>query len=364
MFRPLPWFLLPLLALLGACSDEFSSFGTVQGDDDSLATDDDSTKDEPVLGPHDDWHLLISSDGWNGPPPFALTELDSSGSAVWTVDFEGNSVAEGLLRKDNGHTLITRVDFTSHDAWVEELDALGGVVWSTDGEALGGLHYTHDMVETAAGDLILADTEIQRIIAASLPDTLLWTLDSLKPDGKSLLSPNGLSLRSNEDGSEDLLLSGRGNFLADNPGDGVMAFRLGEREEEPSFLWQFPEAPDLSLLATPHGPRWISGGGAFVCSSTQGHIVGLDDEGQEVFRLPPKARWGVLDEPRDALFLPDGRLLVANSGSGEILWVEDPWGAFTISSRAAVPGPFRLQLLTCDAKNDGLPCLGVGATSP
>ena len=67
-------------------------------------------------------------------------------------------------------------------------------------------------------------------------------------------------------------------------------------------------------------------------------------DGEEVWRIPEEP--GAMAFARDAVFLPDGSLVVADAAA-EVLRVADPFGSFTVVDSRRAPGVYCVEALDC-----------------
>jgi hypothetical protein len=111
--------------------------------------------------------------------------------------------------------------------------------------------------------------------------------------------------------------------------------------EGPQFVWAW--APEDAEGSWPHGPGVLDDGTITVALSARGQVVGLRDGAQD-WRVPELP--GAVAFPRDAAFLPDGTLLLAD-GATELVRVADPFGAFEVVDAVAAPGIYCIDVVDC-----------------
>jgi len=329
--------------------------------DDDTAPDDDASDDDAA--PPTGTHFLLTHDGWaNAHPDPVVAELDGDLDLVWALDLGDGYAAQGIWRYPDGRTLYTRIESTPpNDAMLELADAEGDVAFSWELQGLGGLSFTHGVVVTPDGDYVLADTDGFRLIAVDSDGDLLWSLDGLGEDTDWPGLPNGIDLKDQGGGDVRLLVSIRGSreYPPGTYVDQLIEYRMKGRTEPPELIWAWPSPVDPSELVLAHGPRFGPDGIRMICSSDHDEVVAVDADANPLWRLPPAGREDTFIQPRDAILLEDGRLVVADSGHGDLVIVEDPFGAFVEAQRVSAPGVFAVRELACGA-TDGLPCLGPG----
>lgn len=266
-----------------------------------------------------------------------------------------NSGALNAVREADGSTLYARTAFPPDlTASIDKVDAQGQLLWSYADLFLAGMGFSHGVVKTPEGDYIALDTSGVRLFSFDAAGTELWDMSftTLPRYG----SPNGITLATLSDGQAWLAIT----MLQRDESQGsdmVALFTLGDRVTPPSLVSWF----DLSLpgggLSWPHGPRFLGDDQLMLSLGSIGQVVALDLEGTEQWRIPTGSRLGTLSFPRDAAFLPDGTLVVADAGI-EVVRIADPFGAFEVVSARYMPGVFTAEPLLCGT-DGALPCLGV-----
>ena len=325
--------------------------------DDSAAPPDDSgttPTDAPpfveTLDP-DVVHVLASSSPALGDPGHPLAELAVTLDTRWSLDFEDADGSGGAVRIADGDTVYVRSalppDFKSE---LERVDATGTLLWSQDAFFMGDFSFAHGLVQTPAGDYLIADTILARILAVSEEGEVQWEL-SFVEDGTTRL-PNGIDLATDGDGVTRIVVSSLYRTGPD-AADHVDGFRLGGRTDVPTREWTFAGGQGTSERLWPHGPRFLDDGSVSVNYAARGQIARLVDG--EVDWVVPRVP-GKLAFPRDMVVLPDETWLVADAAA-EVLRVYDPLGRFEIVDAAFVPGVFGLVEVPCGAGGT-LPCLG------
>lgn len=283
----------------------------------------------------------------------ALAELRPDLSAVWTHDLELGSGAQGAARLADGSTVYSHVQAPPvYDSAIELIDASGALRWSYDELFLLG--FSHGVAATPAGDFVTLDTIGGKILSFDTSGAELWSLRV--SDETGAYRPNGLSLREGEDGVVHVAVT---LLEATDSGeaDALALYTLGERTELPTLAWRVPVATRSGDGAWPHGPRLREDGTLMACHSANGQVVGYDlASGAELWRLPEDEAAPRFAFPRDALFLSDGSLVVADAGS-ELVRVSDPFDAFEVVAAATTPGIFGISPVIC-GEGGGLPCLG------
>lgn len=301
---------------------------------------------EDTLDP-DLWHLLVSSTPGVPGEGVAIEELALDFSSRWQHTLEDDGSA-GAVRRPDGQTWYARTGLPPDFGFsLEAVDEGGELLWSRTGDGLGSVGFLHGLVETPEGDLISADAVFGRIFAADTEGNLLWDI-ALAGEGRM---PNGLGIAVGDDGVTRLAVSQlRRNEIA--AGDQVSVYRLGARDEPPTLEWSWPPEGQVEEGVWPHGPRFEADGTVVFVLAAQGRIVGVRD-GEELWRIPEGPP--IFGFARDALFLPDGTLLVAEAAS-EIVRVADPFGSFTVVDSVSTPGVFNLNPIVCGGDR---PCFGV-----
>ncbi len=361
----LPAVFLPfLLVLSSSCTASFDAPDYLQlgeegddsSDDDSavVVVDDDSAASSPLTvdpkgGEDDEWHILVSSDyGADN----ALEEWDPDWNVTWYVPADPFTT-EGFYRYPDGRTVITQLGLPFNEYDIIEFTAEGEVTWNFDEAYGGGLMHPHGVEVTSQGHFLIADTDHNRVFEFNRDQEMYWSLGEL-PDGKEIRGPNGMDLLEIE-GETRMVLTGRSFTKPIEAGfQFLMMYRYLGETDPPELLWIWPDSLRLDLLSIPHGPHLTEDGGATVCSSEHGEVIKVDRDGNEEWRLPPKGSAVTLDHPRDAIFLPNGNLLVADTWADRIIEVEDPFGAFTIVRERVLEGSFKLEVVECQgAQEDG-----------
>lgn len=296
-------------------------------------------------------HLLATSlvfqDG------HALIELRPDLTPVWTLDLPPDSGVQGGERLPNGDTVIARVQTPPvYVSTFDRIDADGAVLWSVDDLALVG--FSHGVQATDAGDYIGLDTVGGAVIGFDEAGTELWHV--LVSDAGEQLRPNGLHVWDAGGGITYVAVSELGAISGQDT-DQVALYVIPSAGATPERLWRVPAMAWGGQGAWPHGPRIDPEGTLTVCHSASGQIVGYDlGTGEELWRLPETGDPARFAFPRDAVFLSDGSLVVADAGA-EVVRVADPFGAFQVVAAVPAPGVFGLSPIACGA-GGGLPCLG------
>jgi outer membrane protein assembly factor BamB len=296
-------------------------------------------------------HILVSSliylDG------HALEELRPDLTSTWSYDLPPESGAQGAVRLEDGSTVFARTLapplFSSS---FDLIDATGAIVWSYDDLAAVG--FFHGVQPTPAGDFVGLDTVSGAVISFDAAGTLLWSMGV--SDAGADYHPNGISLFDYGDGDVRIAVS-----MLERTGNGdpdyLAVYTLGARDEVPTRVWRVPVAGFGGDGAWPHGPRLQADGSVTVCHSANGQVVGYDGvAGDELWRVPATGAPPLLAFPRDALFLSDGTLVVADAGA-EVVRVDDAFGDPRVVAATQAPGVFGLSPIACGA-GGGIPCLG------
>jgi hypothetical protein len=301
-------------------------------------------------------HLLATSlPSFDDDP--TLLELDLALEPTWSFHREAGG-AQGAWRVEDGDTVLAAVtmppDFSSS---IMRIDPQGALVWDHPGLFLAGLGFAHGVVATPEGDWIALDTTGGRLVSFTEEGQELWSyaFDQHGEPG----SPNGVAIHRHPEQGALLAVS----LLARSSAAGSQQLALLELRgpgEPPVERWRLA-VQEREGAAFPHGPRFTEEGELLLCLSSLGQILGLDLDGQERWRLPAAERAAALAFPRDAWFLPDGSLVVAD-GAVELLRVHDPQGAFELVGATSVPEIFSVHPVIC-GEGGGLPCLGGGSRS-
>ncbi len=334
-------FSLPLLvSLLLACQDGTATL------DSELDSELDSDSGQ-VSGPT--WHVLLTADGLLSEENPPVVEVDADMNRVWERDFDGleGRGAQGIDRDPTGRTVYTRVLGNTSGGWVDLVEPDGTLVWSWEGESAGGLSFPHGVAFTPAGDLVIADTSANRLISVGLDGELLW--EEPLPD----TSPNGLDLWTDPEGVTHLAVTGRHALRLDLEDQEVLnRYRLRGRTETPELTWSLERPGEDGQLESPHGPSFLEDGSLLYCARTRHQIVAVSAEGEETWRN--EVDEGVLLRPQDVAWV-EGAMLVADSQLGQLLRIEDPFGAFEVTEAVAMDGIFGVSVVWCGPE-DGLPC--------
>ena len=323
------------IGLLGGCGPDGGGVGTAFVD---------------TLDP-DGLHVLVSSDIFLDGA--ALVELRPDLSPSWVGELEPESGALGAVRLADGDTVFPHVQ--SPPAYVSAFERMGPdgeLRWSLSDLTLIG--FSHGVQVTRDGTYIGLDTVSGRIIAFDEAGALLWSVD-VDVEGVSH-NPNGLSVL--DDGAGPVLIA---TTLLERSGSGLpdllALWEAPDAQSPPVLRWRVEVADRTGDGAWPHGPRLAPDGTLTACHSANGQIVGYDPvDGTELWRLPETGEEARFAFPRDALFLEDGSLLVADAAA-ELIRIADPFGASQVVGAVALPGLFGLTPIPC-GPDGGLPCLG------
>ncbi len=349
-----------------ACSPGDSSGDTFQRIDtgtaptDSWTTEDQETgePDEDVfvetLSP-DSVHILTTNQVSSPQDGHAITEFSADLSESWSLDLS-EAGAMGAWRFDNGDTVYVKSylppDFRS---MVEYLDSTGELLWSYGSLFLFGLGFSHGVVATPAGDFITVDSTAGLLLSFDADGQVLWSMPS--GEGDELGTPNGLSLHEGSDGQVLLAVSMLLRSGVDGS-DQLVLYRLGsQRTDPPEELWRVALVSDQEDGRTwPHGPHFQDDGSLLICLSALGSVMAVDlTDGTELWSIPGDSGGTQLAFPRDATFLPDGTLLVADAGT-ELLRIWDPFDTFQVVSAIEVPSIFSATTVIC-SQDGSFPCL-------
>ncbi len=282
-------------------------------------------------------HLIASStpDTLDGP---ALEELDADFESVFTLSFGDGSGGAGAFRRDDGSTVYARTwPPPELGSAVEAIDPEGNMLWSLS-EMFSSLSFIHGVESGPDDTLVVADTSSGHVLAFDLEGNKLWSIDFV--EGDTIHWPNGIDVATGSDGVTRLAVT---MLLQVGSGpDYVDVYTLdGAPELERRY--------DVGDAAWPHGPH-LDGERVVVSLSARGQVVALEG-GAEAWRVPEAP--GVLAFPRDAVFLPDGTMVVADAAT-ELLRVYNPLDGFDDIWGRATPGVFSVELVDCTE----LPCLG------
>lgn len=288
----------------------------------------------------DDVHLLVMSTPGAGSETAALEELGADLSERWALPFDDGSGTAGALRDPDGTTIYARTwPPPTLGSALQAVDRDGALLWSED-RFFADISFVHGLVRTPAGDFVVADTTGGAVIAASPEGDTLWTL-GFSADGRAWL-PNGVALRTDDEGVSWLAVTLLWRAGGDS-NDYVHVYRLGARDEAPTLAWSWPPDGTDSGGTWPHGPHFREDGTLSVALAARGQILGLD-EGAQRFLVPPEP--GPLAFPRDAAWLPDGSLVIADAAT-EVLRVADPLGDFEVVGAKAASGVYAVGVVGC-----------------
>ncbi|MBM4366532.1 MAG: hypothetical protein FJ102_09970 [Deltaproteobacteria bacterium] len=220
---------------------------------------------------------------------------------------------------------------------MEAIDAEGNLLWSLT-EMFSSLSFIHGVKPGPGNSLVVADTSSGHVLGFDLDGNPLWSIDFV--DGDTIHWPNGIDVATGSDGVTRLAVT-----LLLQVGSGPDYVDVYVLDEAPVL----ERRHDVGDAAWPHGPH-LRGDGVVVSLSARGQVVSLVD-GEEEWRVPESP--GVLAFPRDAVFLPDGTMVVADAAT-ELLRVYNPLDGFDDIWGRATPGAFSIDLVDCAE----LPCLG------
>ncbi len=270
----------------------------------------------------------------------AALELDLEGNVVWSLTPEADAGAFGARRLDDGQTLIawTRLP-PDTAAGLVIADEEGATQWRYDENLGGPLVFPHGVDLLGDGTVVVADTYRGDVLAIDTAGSLRWDLSVLSSRHSG--APSGMS-RGEYDGTEYIFVTQLDNLDGTVPNDTLTAY-LVEGDDEPRELWVWPpeRSPEMSLWI--HGPRLLDDGTVLGSMAGHGQVVRLDLEGNEIERFPPDDHESRLAFPRDAAFLPDGRLVVLDAT--EVLLVTDPGGAFEVEVLAELSFGYSLEVV-------------------
>jgi len=303
---------------------------------------------EETLDP-DALHLLATGLP-STPAQDSIFELDLAFEQRWSFGLLQGGV-QGAWRTDDGDTVFAASTVPPElSSSIVRIEADGTLVWDYDHLFIAGLGFSHGVVATPDGDWIALDTTGGQLIGFDEAGDELWSY-ALHEHGEGG-SPNGVAIHDAGDGTALLAVSTLERAGAPQR---LLMLELSGREAPPVERWAWDlDAADGLLF--PHGPRFTDDGHVLVCLSSVGQVVALDLDGVEQWRVPADHRASALSFPRDAWFLPDGTLMVAD-GANELLRVHDPHGAFEVVASVRVPDVFSVHPVVC-GPDGGLPCLG------
>lgn len=300
-------------------------------------------------------HLLATALATVEAP--VLHELTPDLQTAWS--WAGNGAgAMGAWREEDGQTTYSRVGLPP--AWtssIEQIDAEGQVIWGLDDLFVAGIGFSHGVVRTPSGRYIALDTAAGELVAFDEDGTVAWTTPAGTPDEP--VSPNGIALRVDPDDPEGpvhLAVSTLGR-LDDSGTHGLVRFLLPDPDEPPEEVFRVLLAEQAGETTWPHGPRFQDDGTLTVCHSAAGQVVAFDEVGAEAWRMPEEPG-SLFAFPRDAVFLSDGSLVVADAGQ-ELIRVADPLGEPQVVAAVALPGVFSVGRVDC-GEGGGVPCLSGG----
>lgn len=286
----------------------------------------------------DDWHILMTSVPNPGEQGHALWEVAVDLSDRWSVDIE-NAGALGAIREPDGSTIYARSN-TPPDlqSAIESVGPDGALQWSYNQMFSGGLSFSHGVARASDDTLIVLDTAFSRLTGIDMAGNIRWQYSVAS--GDLALSPNGLDVTTADDGT--VLIAVSGLYFSGSPtNDGLMLFELPDPHAAPTLRWRINDASFAG--AWPHGPRFHDGQ-ITVNFGGRGQIVVFNLDGEEQQRFPETP--GAVAFPRDAVFLPDGSLLLSDGGL-ELQRVWDPFGSFEVVDALTTSGIFSIHVLDC-----------------
>lgn len=284
----------------------------------------------------DDVHILVGSTPGEGSGWGALEELGADFSDRWTLAFDDDAGTAGAIRHPDGSTTYARTwPPPALGSAIETVDAQGALLDSVN-SFFARVSFVHGLVETPAGDWVIADTLAGRVISVDTAGTVLWELTW------SGIWPNGVAITTDDEGVTRIVVTFLYQSGSDTT-DRIDVWRLGGRTEEPTREWTWPADGDDATGTWPHGPHFLPDGTVTAMLAGRGQLIGLR-EGEEVWRIPEEP--GAMAFARDAVFLPDGSLVVADAAA-EVLRVADPFGSFTVVDSRRAPGVYCVEALDC-----------------
>lgn len=294
----------------------------------------------PEKEPTDDWHLLFTGQApYKGDGMAGIWETDLDFQEVWRVELPGTQGGFGATRLPGKETLYARSSQPPHaDPSVEIADAQGNVSWIYDPNTVGAINFPHGVATSASGDYIAADAFAFQVIGIHPSKNLAWKTSL----AENLQAPTGVWVGM-LDGQETMVVPAVDEpYNGGPPRDQVWAYRL--EASGPTLAWVWPPENDPTEALWVHGARILEDNTILVSIAGLGRIVRLDAQGNKIAQYPSDDRV-MLSFPRDALFLPDGDLLVVDSV--EVLKIHDPENSFEIVDAIPAPFSYSVQLLDC-----------------
>ncbi len=281
----------------------------------------------------DAFHVLVGSTPGEGTGAAALEELAVDNSLRFSLSFDDDAGTAGAIRNADGSTTYAKTwPPQALGSAIEAVNAAGELLWSDD-SYFSSFSFVHGLELGPQGEFIVADTTAGTVFAVTPEGEPLWSLNWQA--GGVIHWPNGVHVATTTSGETLMAVSllvqaGAGD-------DRVEVYTIGTAGPEPRWTY---EAGDASW---PHGPHVEEDGSVLASLAARGQVIRLVD-GALDWTIPPEP--GVLAFPRDAVFLPDGSLLVADAAS-DLLRIGNPMSTFEVVGARATSGIYGLDVLDC-----------------
>jgi len=199
----------------------------------------------------------------------------------------------------DGNLLVTDgggADWSDRGSKVFMIDARGRILWLHEGD----LHFAHSAIVLRNGDILVPDTNADRLVEFDRSGAVVWTSGSwsggsgLLSDGSRIDYPNYVE----EVGEGRFLLSSR------------YTNRILEVDRSGRVLWSF------GGVTKQHAPRRLADGNTLIADSGANRVIEVDKEGRIVWQYSDGLDW-----PRFADRLADGNTLITDSSHNRVIEV-------------------------------------------
>lgn len=231
--------------------------------------------------------------------------------------------ALGFQVLEGGRILVTDgggQDWSDAGSKVFIIDAKGRVLWLHD----TGLRFAHSAAMLSNGNVLVPDTNADRLVELDVSGREVWTSDSwgggtgVLSDGTRIDYPNCV---------EELA---DGRFLVSSRYTSTVL----EVDRAGKVYWSYRGA------SKQHAPRRLASGNTLIADSDGDRIIEVDRGGKIVWERATGLRW-----PRYAQRLPNGNTLITDSNDNRIVEV-DPSGAEVFEyGRGVLATPYQAEEL-------------------
>ena len=234
-------------------------------------------------------------------------------------------------------------------AYLETNLASAGLDWAGE-PRLNKTRAAHNAVPVGEG-WVVSDSHNHRLLGLNAQFEFAWEISQDTLDDPYLSryfsGPNDVETL-DMDGVTHLLVSARGDEF-----NHLLLFAPAEPlrpwDAPWEITWRWPQQDDHSLLYQNHNPHPIDGG-LMVADSMHNRLLKVSWEGEILWEFPgPDCPEGSLNWPRDAVYTPDGSLLISDSRGERIIAVRADAECIDEDSLLwswdDLGGPYQLEIL-------------------